>query len=405
MVSDIIMGPEYRGKKSSRQAFSGLETDPTIDQHYDMNESVKTDDEYRPSFTVNLDESSSDIESKDEDGELFMNEEMSEEDEKPDPALTFTESQNVADKLEEELDKEDNQKGIDIATIQNQQKKAEHTMNQRIIWDALLDFRINFQIIMDMANRLPGPKDHSGFLESENSEELKIAYEEANEEISGLLDDFSALQQKIRARDSLVKVPFGNDGLNTNWEDVYKPQQTLEEAINPMLDQWQSKLIPVNTKRHFKLKTINQNVRSQVAGTLSGRNFSNILRRSQTLAENSDKLFGVLPAITPCLPEIYNDGDFYTQLIKDRLQSGLSTSYSSDPLEMSQKYFKLQQLKKRKKKTKTVDTRASKGRRIRYHVHDKLVSFMAPMPNYYPNQESLMAQILFRHLFGTSPET
>jgi hypothetical protein len=48
------------------------------------------------------------------------------------------------------------------------------------------------------------------------------------------------------------------------------------------------------------------------------------------------------------------------------------------------------------KQRKAVDRRASKGRRLRYHVHDKLVSFMAPVELDAPQ----FAPQLFSHLFG-----
>jgi len=37
-------------------------------------------------------------------------------------------------------------------------------------------------------------------------------------------------------------------------------------------------------------------------------------------------------------------------------------------------------LKQTKQKKKQVDTKASKGRRLRYHVHEKLQNFMVPIP-------------------------
>jgi protein AATF/BFR2 len=48
------------------------------------------------------------------------------------------------------------------------------------------------------------------------------------------------------------------------------------------------------------------------------------------------------------------------------------------------------------KKRKTVDRRASKGRKIRYTVHDPLVNFMAPELMVLPP----MATKLFANLFG-----
>ena len=49
-----------------------------------------------------------------------------------------------------------------------------------------------------------------------------------------------------------------------------------------------------------------------------------------------------------------------------------------------------------KKKRKQVDRRASKGRKLRYHVQDKLVNFMAPVEQ---AGHEIAAQ-LFGSLFG-----
>jgi protein AATF/BFR2 len=49
-----------------------------------------------------------------------------------------------------------------------------------------------------------------------------------------------------------------------------------------------------------------------------------------------------------------------------------------------------------RKHRKLVDRRASKGRKIRYNVQDKLVNFMAPVTSEPP----LFAAQLFANLFG-----
>lgn len=48
------------------------------------------------------------------------------------------------------------------------------------------------------------------------------------------------------------------------------------------------------------------------------------------------------------------------------------------------------------KQRKAVDRRASKGRKLRYHVHPKLVNFMAPVELQAPQY----AAQLFSNLFG-----
>ena len=50
-----------------------------------------------------------------------------------------------------------------------------------------------------------------------------------------------------------------------------------------------------------------------------------------------------------------------------------------------------------KKKRRAVERRASKGRKLRYQVMDKLVHFMAPVPRAQP---PALAVQLFANLFG-----
>jgi protein AATF/BFR2 len=61
-------------------------------------------------------------------------------------------------------------------------------------------------------------------------------------------------------------------------------------------------------------------------------------------------------------PEIFDDSDFYHQLLRELIQS--KSGDNQGQLEITKKYHELQKL--RRKMKKTVDTRASKGRKIRY---------------------------------------
>lgn len=54
----------------------------------------------------------------------------------------------------------------------------------------------------------------------------------------------------------------------------------------------------------------------------------------------------------------------------------------------------------RKKNKKVVDTRASKGRKIRFDTHEKLENYMAPAP--LGDWHDEMSEELFGSLFGLS---
>lgn len=92
--------------------------------------------------------------------------------------------------------------------------------------------------------------------------------------------------------------------------------------------------------------------------------------------------------------EIYDDTDFYHTQLRELIEYKTNTSSNSN--DMAKQFAELQKL--RKKMKKNVDTRASKGRKIRYVVHNKLVSFMAP--NDSSNWTDQSKNELFRSLFG-----
>ncbi|OBZ66507.1 hypothetical protein A0H81_13522 [Grifola frondosa] len=73
--------------------------------------------------------------------------------------------------------------------------------------------------------------------------------------------------------------------------------------------------------------------------------------------------------------ELFDDTDFYQQLLRDVIQSrGGPESQGGE-----QEWVKQQRERKARRK-KAVDTKASKGRKLRYEVHSKLQNFMVPVP-------------------------
>lgn len=82
--------------------------------------------------------------------------------------------------------------------------------------------------------------------------------------------------------------------------------------------------------------------------------------------------------------ETYYDGEFYQALLTEFLEG------SSDQVADHK-------IHKEPKNRKIVDRRASKGRKIRYHVHEKLVNFMAPDEAELPEYASRIFANLFGH--------
>jgi len=292
-------------------------------------------------------------------------------------------------------------------------------MNQRIIWDALLDVRINLQNLIEMSNRFPNPSSHKLFEKAIQPEGKTVpVFDEVTHAVQDLLKELGHLQHQLLVNDSVVKVDMESARAVDfdDWDSVAQIQKKIEESCGPILDKWHTKaLLPsVTSNRHhtLKLKSINQSIMGQVESTLSGRNLETLIQRSRIVPEDAKKVFGepkerVTEEISTDKskhhdPDTYNDEDFYSALIRDRIQSGLQGIVeTNDPITMSQQYLRLRQLRRRRHKKYRVDRKSSKGRKLRYHVHDKLTMFMAPAVYQYPKRDTLMTQKLFQSMFGS----
>ncbi|KAG4303392.1 hypothetical protein PCK1_000356 [Pneumocystis canis] len=88
--------------------------------------------------------------------------------------------------------------------------------------------------------------------------------------------------------------------------------------------------------------------------------------------------------------ERFDDTDFYQTLLLDLINRRMVDSGNTREMRWS--------ILRQKKQKNNVDTKASKGRRLRYHVHDKLQNFMTPNPiNLWTEKQT---DKLFSSLFG-----
>ncbi|XP_042483665.1 putative uncharacterized protein DDB_G0270496 [Macadamia integrifolia] len=165
---------------------------------------------------------------------------------------------------------------------------------------------------------------------------------------------------------------------------------------NKSIDKWQRKTQVTTGVAAFKgnLKAFNQNISEQVADYM--RNPSKMLKSMQ-LHRSTVGVLGSVSEAEPNVkekdasvdgdPELLDDSEFYQQLLKEFFET-----FDVKSSETALYALKRLQTKKRK----IVDRRASKSRKIRYHVHEKIVNFMAPEPMKQPP----MAPKLFENLFG-----
>ncbi|KAF8884990.1 apoptosis-antagonizing transcription factor [Infundibulicybe gibba] len=209
-------------------------------------------------------------------------------------------------------------------------KKGKAVSRQIALWDNLLDARIRLQKAVAGANRLP-------------TESLNQMLEEA----TSLSEELFELQEV----------------------DATQSAAALEKSC------CSSVLLPSN-RNAFSAKN-SQNLKSVVQiidETLTDKEKLAVrtqVRRGKGTRIGAAKSAAAEDATGQIDPEAFDDADFYQQLLRDVIDAKGNGAGGADD------WMAVQKTKKANKK---VDTKASKGRKLRYEVHEKLQNFMVPVP-------------------------
>lgn len=288
--------------------------------------------------------------------------------------------------------------------------KGQAVKNQKALWDKTLEFRFLLQKPFYSSNKLPQEPIRSSFCSSDRV--VDQAYADLVSSCKQTLDCLSELQEALLENNhSIVESTAGNtkqsskDGLlpdylkgevDEDWLQIHEMHSRIAPFRNNSVDKWHRKTQVTTGAAAFKgkLHAFNQNISDQVAGYM--RDPSRMIKRMQ-LGSFSVGIFGKVPENSESIkeedgnvegnPELLDDSEFYQQLLKEFFESCDLTSSETA-------FHALKKLQP--KKRKIVDRRASKSRKIRYNVHEKIVNFMAPVAMNLPQ----MAPKLFENLFG-----
>jgi protein AATF/BFR2 len=291
-----------------------------------------------------------------------------------------------------------------VATISEAAKadveKGKAVRHQRKAFDSLLNIRIRLQKSVISANSLAATDSstsHTG-----------APYHSAEEAALKLWNSLDMLRRDLAGAND-VKVG------QKRKRDISSSTTTLD--IWDRLKETECPFIPI---RHTVLEKWSSKVRGAAALPLS-KKLSNASAR-QTITEvlrdqlSSDRLVKRSRMPRSCAPiqaaqknvtedpHIYDDADFYQLLLKELVDQRMADSTSTYvgggiPQETVSTHLNAAREAKTKK---NVDTKASKGRKMRYTVHEKLQNFMAPEDRGSWGQRQV--DELFGCLFGRKME-
>ena len=275
--------------------------------------------------------------------------------------------------------------------------KGRAIKQQRTAFDSLLNARIRLQKALVATNSLRNADLDSG-------DPTCPAVEAAEEAALKLWSTLDSLRQTLESHNSPAKsasTPSTQTDPATSISNLWTRMQAHERQTRPQrlstLDKWSSKTSPISTLPRA----------NKFAAAPTQQPLSAVLEQQLTFDTSLDKLVAKTQIPRSCAPlqaaaaavssskstgdhaisssysdtiPIYDDADFYSLLLRDLLEQR-----SSDPQPTSNpipsvasatipgiKDPALRILKKR------VDTKANKGRKMRYTVHEKVQNFMAP---------------------------
>jgi len=321
-----------------------------------------------------------------------------------------------------------------------QRKKAGHVKRQNELWSRLVKVRIHLQQVLSNSARLPVGGSMAEFLELDGRSQreselikgsglkqltpLQSVLTQTQKTAAKFLVQLSSLQAALVGRSPLLegRVPklglegvtsiasVNNPGLKgvpsrkkrqreeTNLlppeEAAWKSVDLLPRAIHPwcieVLDQWKA---ATTLKGKGSLKAMDQSIGSQMKHAMEG--LGRLVQKCTPTIE-SVRAFGHFEMRPPPVSgglgdvgsfvrlndEVFDDKEFYVQLLKDMVLSS-STSEGQDSFLQSEMLLvgnKRARRTESNQKRRTVERRASKGRKIRYVPIPKLVNFMTPVP-------------------------
>ncbi|KAJ8748754.1 hypothetical protein K2173_011308 [Erythroxylum novogranatense] len=284
--------------------------------------------------------------------------------------------------------------------------KGQAVKNQKALWDKALEFRFLLQKTFSSSNRLPLEPIRSSFCESDG---VSVAYDDLISSSKKTLDSLLELQEALIEKNPAIsessngksaqpskKHPNDSEDIDEEWLRISQTNRRIVGFRDKSLDKWQRKAQVTTGAAAIKnkLQAFNQNISEQVAAYM--RDPSRMVKQMQQ-RRSAVATFGAIHEINGAAkveeanpdgdPELLDDSEFYQQLLKEFFET-------IDPNSTEMAFYALKRL--RTKKRKVVDRRASKSRKIRYNVHEKIVNFMAPRRMDLPP----MASKLFENLFG-----
>lgn len=387
--NDDIGGPNYKGRAISRNDLDESDSDDPFAKGFDEGDSEDEDDDVENGvggIDLNGDGQDSD-EDMDSDMEDVDDEDEDEDEDEEADGDSDEDGSEAPEGSDDESDSGAKPDASKIRSLMNATKsfastissgaqediaKGEAVKTQRKAFDNLLNTRIRLQKALIATNSMAAEP---------HKEETAPASSVQAAEAAAL----TLLNNLTNLRTSLEEARTGQKRKRTTFDsttptsEIWSSISAAEKAVHPhrkaVLERWSTKT-KATTVTNNKNR-LNASVTQTLTEVLDAQlNSSHLITRTQTPrscapVQASASTKGAEPD-----PAIYDDADFYGLMLKELLEQRSADNANGGAAE-----FVVQapwQVAREAKTKKVVDTKASKGRRLRYTVQEKLQNFMAP---------------------------
>ncbi|PNI47500.1 AATF isoform 3 [Pan troglodytes] len=323
--------------------------------------------------------------------------------------------------------------------VSEEVEKGRAVKNQIALWDQLLEGRIKLQKALLTTNQLPQP-DVFPLFKDKGGPEFSSALKNSHKALKALLRSLVGLQEELlfqypdtRYLVDGTKPNAGSEEISSEDDELVEEKKQQRRRVpakrklemedypsfmakrfadftvyrNRTLQKWHDKTKLASGKLGKGFGAFERSILTQIDHILMDK--ERLLRRTQTkrsvyrvlgkpepAAQPDPESLPGEPEILPQAPanahlkdldeEIFDDDDFYHQLLRELIERKTSSLDPNDQVAMGRQWLAIQKL--RSKIHKKVDRKASKGRKLRFHVLSKLLSFMAPIDHTTMNDDA-----------------
>lgn len=373
-AKEVALGPQYRGSRVSRDAVSADEDeDDPFSRGFDEGSSDDGESEANGNTSPESGEDSTRDESDEDediqDGTSDTDLSDNEEEAAARPKLMEQENKSQLRKLVAK-----DQKSVAASISQANKADAEKgraVKKQRTTFDSLLNTRIKLQKSLVSINTLVAIPSEQLAAQREDARLAIEAAETAAFTLFSTLTSFRDLLAEHRTGSKRKRPAL--DSSTPTAELMSHLQVQEQESLphrNAVLQKWSLKARGISAQPQ--------------RGRLNTDTPTTIIDVLQNQLNDTDRLLKRARTPRSCAPlqlsnrvtvdeKIYDDADFYGLLLKELLEQKSADSVAASNVDID-----FNNMRREAKAKKNVDTKASKGRKLRYTVHEKLQNFMAP---------------------------